>query len=1040
MRSVISKTVFREIRRGPGRYLAIIAIVALGVGFFSGLRVSKPSMIQTADTYITEHSLYDFRLLSTLGFTGEDVGVFEELAGIQTAAGSITTDALLVNGEGTEAVYKLHSLTDGINVPSLTAGRMPQQANECLADARRFSEEDIGTELTISPGDWEGADMLAYDTYRITGLINSPNYLNTERGTSALGNGSVTAFLYLPEAGFDTDYYTEILLTIQTDSSIYSDEYTDAVSDIEETVSRLCEERAELRYQKITNDALAEITDAEADLQKAENDYQTQKKETEDALRGAAAQIEDGKAQLGAAAAEIEKREKQLSDGELTLEESVKQLQEQRRQYEEEKAAAASAFVQKKTELEQQKTAIEEQMNQAAAAGLAEDTAQLAAEKQQIEEALAMLESKKQESDELLAETERQFIIAESALEQTRLEIEAGWGSLTEAKTNLAASKNELNENETAYEQSRAEAEEKFAEAEAELKDAAADIEAARADVDSLKRPDCYTLTRESNVGYVSFENDASIVEGISTVFPLFFFMVAALVCMTTMTRMVEEQRTQIGVLKALGYGKLRIVMKYAVYSGSAAVIGCVSGFCAGSYLFPKVIWGAYGMLYGFASLKYRFDGTLLLISVLVSLLCSVGATLLSCYRALADVPAELIRPKTPKNGKRVLLERITILWKRLPFLQKVSIRNVLRYKKRMLMMILGVGGCTALLLTGLGVGDSIKNIASYQFDEITLYDISVSFSEVQDPEMRSSFAAALPSGVTGCLFAQECAVEIDGESMTSSVYLVTPEQDEISSFIDLHSGDMAIEFPETGEAVVSRKLAENLEWKIGDTVIVHDSDLRKLQLTVSGICDNYVSHYIYVNAETCAEQWGEQPAYKTAYLNTAGESDLHETAAAVMGADGVTSVSVNADMRERVYNMMSSMDYIVGLVIISAGALAFIVLYNLTNINITERIREIATIKVLGFFPLETAGYVFRENIILTVLAALIGLPLGKLLHAFVMLQINVDMVAFDIRIAPFSYILSLILTMVFTGIVSIFMSYKLKRIPMAESLKSIE
>lgn len=1041
MRSVISKTVFREIRRGPGRYLAILAIVALGVGFFAGLRVTKPAMIQTAETYITDHALYDFRLLSTLGFTVEDVAAFAELEGIKSAAGSISTDALLIDSEGAEAVYKLHSLTEGINTPALVSGEMPSEANECLADARRFSEEDIGKALVVSDGDWDGAEMLAYDTYVITGLIHSPNYLNTERGISSVGNGSVTAFLYLPEAGFDTEYYTEILLAIEESEAIYSDAYNQAISNMEAVVSQLCEARADLRYQTIREDALAEIADAEAEWKESDDAYQSQKQETEKALADAAQQIADGKVQLETAAEEIARQEKELADGELALKESEELLADQQRQYEEGKLEAASSFEEKKTELTQQQATIEERLRQAEAAGLTEIAAQLNAAKKQIEEAVNVLETEKQKSDALFAETEAQLTSAEASIQESRSTLEEGRAALTDAKAELESAKDELTEKELQYEQSKAEAEEKFAEAEEELQKAAEEIQSARVDAENLKLPNCYTLTRDSNVGYVSFENDASIVEGISTVFPLFFFMVAALVCMTTMTRMVEEQRTQIGVMKALGYGKLQTVVKFSVYSGSAAIIGCVSGFCVGSYLFPKVIWSAYGMLYGFAELEYLFDGTLLLISSLVSLLCSVGATLLSCYRTLADVPAELIRPKAPKNGKRVLLERITILWKRLPFLQKVSIRNVLRYKKRMFMMILGVGGCTALMLTGLGIGDSIKNIASYQFDEITLYDISVSFSEAQDEEMRKSFLASVPSSITGCLFVQESAVEMDDKSsMTSSVYLVTPEKADMSGFVDLHTGKTEIAFPGRGEAVVSKKLAESQGWNIGDQVAVHDSELRRIQFTVSGICDNYVSHYIYISTDTYTDQLGAPPEYKTAYLNADETADLHETAAAVTGLEGITSVSVNADMRERVYNMMSSLDYIVGLVIISAGALAFIVLYNLTNINITERIREIATIKVLGFYPLETAGYVFRENILLTVLSALIGLPFGVLLHAFVMSQINVDMVAFDIRIAASSYVLSLLLTMVFTGIVSIFMSYKLKRIPMAESLKSIE
>lgn len=549
-------------------------------------------------------------------------------------------------------------------------------------------------------------------------------------------------------------------------------------------------------------------------------------------------------------------------------------------------------------------------------------------------------------------------------------------------------------------------------------------------------------LGRDKNIGYACFESDSDIVEGISNVFPIFFFLVAALVCITTMTRMVEEQRTQIGILKALGYSEGTIMGKYLFYSGSAAVLGCGIGFLLGSYIFPVVIWSAYRIMYRLGDIRIILDWKLGLISLIVSILCSMGTTIATCRYELTSVAAELMRPKAPKSGKRIILERIPFLWNRMKFLRKVSARNIFRYKQRFYMMVFGIGGCTALLLTGFGIKDSIKSITYNQFDEIQINDMSVVFNDPWYEMDNSDFEEIMAENAERYTLVFEESTDLTKGDKSKSLTLVIPEKaEDISSFLNLHTTrDVPIAFPGKGEVVLTEKLADKCGAGIGDMVTLQDDDMNTLELKVSGISENYVYNYAYISPETWMEQIGSAPEYKSAYINVKEEKDVHSVSAAVMNCDGVASVTVNADMKVRFSSMMKSLDYVVLLIIGCAGSLAFIVLYNLTNINITERLREIATIKVLGFYRRETASYVFRENLVLTGIGAGVGLIMGRYLHQFVMYNIDIDMIAFDVHIAPLSVLYSIVLTFVFAGIVDWAMNKKLDGINMAESMKSVE
>lgn len=937
MRSMLKKSTFREIKQSFGRFAAILSIIALGVGFYSGLTITTDAMLETTKQYLEEHTFFDYRLLSTLGFEEEDLNVFGAQQDVKAVEGAYSLDVKYINKKGNEAVLKMHSIPEKINTLMIKEGRFPEKANECVVDSMLFQKQDIGSFLTISDSnEADTLDEIKGKRFKIVGIVQSPYYMNFERGTSTLGNGKVAGFAYVPREAFDIEVYTEAFVAFDQNENLYSEEYDNFMGEREDFWKECLEERANTRFSSIKADAQKEVDDAGEDLQEEKQKAQEELDDARNSLDDAEDKIRDGESRLRSGKQLLEQKEQEISAAEavyqITLEEERKQL------------------------------------------------------------------------------------------EESRLQLE------TKAKE-LRRAKKEWEDGKEDYE----EAEEEFAE---KIDDAEKELREAQDKIDDLEEPDTYLLDRDTNIGYACFESDSSIVRGVARVFPVFFFLVAALVCITTMNRMIEEQRTQIGVLKALGYDNYSIMGKYLVYSGCAAVIGCFLGFFIGTYAFPRIIWTAYGIMYNLIPLQYIFSWKLLILSLAVSLLCSMGATWYSCRHELSAVAAQLMRPKAPKAGKRVLMERIPFIWRRLKFLHKVTIRNIFRYKKRFIMMVMGIGGCTALLLTGFGIKDSIANIAGLQYDEIMLYDADVNFSE------DVYRADPLKNQNVEYLYKAEKSMDIHRDDVTKSTNLVVvKEPGNLPRFIDFHNKNyQKIELPGDGEAVINSKLAQTFNLKKGDTLVLSDADLNKIQVKISGIFNNYIYNYVFINENTYRNQTGAKPEYKSAYVTFAENRNPHEAGAELANLKKVVSVSVNNDMKVRISNMMVSLDYIVLTIIFCAGFLAFIVLYNLTNINITERVREIATLKVLGFNRRETSQYVFRENAILTFIGSMAGLVLGKLLHAFVMKQINIDMIAFDVRITGRSYLWSIALTFLFAWIVNRFMSLKIHSINMAESLKTVD
>ena len=794
---------FRNIRSSLGRWIAIFAIIMLGVGFLAGLMQTCPAMLRTMRAYVRDSVLYDWRVVLPDGIDPALVGETSSgVRGLRALETAVEVDALADSALGLDDVLRIHSITEDINKLTLRAGRMPERPDECLADSKLYSAADVGTKVRISPrNDAATLEKLAFDTYTIVGTCTSPLYINYERGTSAVGSGTVRAFLFLPRDGFSAGTKdTDLFLTLETEAEIYSESY--------DRILRLTQRRL-MRFA-----------------------------------------------------------EEHLGEG-----------------------------------------------------------------------------------------TQRVWL-----------------------------------------------------------------------------------FSRNNNVGFTSFKGDAEIVSGIARVFPVFFFLVAALVCVTTMTRMVDEQRTQIGILRALGFGAGPVMGIYLGYSGSAALLGCVAGFFLGTAVVPRVIWLVYGIMYQQSALMIRPAPGLGALLTLAFVAVSCLATALAVSREVRAVPAQLLRPRPPKAGRRLLLERIPGLAGRLDLLWSVALRNIFRDRGRLLMTVIGVAGCTALLLAAHGIRDSVAGVVSAQFDEVALYDYLAVFSEEPDAEALRRFADGPGQSLEKWKLLYQGNMDLDDGETVKSVIVVAAEPGSLDGLVDVHVGSRSVPIPEAGEALICPKLAETFRLRVGDVFTLRADDGRRLELTVAEVADNYFYNYVFISPDTFAEQWGAPPPKLTVFAEAAPDADLHRTAAEMLDFPGVVTVLINADIADRLDQMMSSLGYIVLLVLVFSGALAFIVLYNLTNISIIERYREIATVKVLGFRPAETAAYVFRENVLLTLVGALLGLPLGRALHRFVMAQIRVDMIYFELRIAPLSYLWSLLFTMLFVAVVDVFMFFRLERIHMAEALKSNE
>ena len=1004
--SAIRKEFFMEIKKSLNRFLSIMFIVAMGVSFFAGIRASEPDLRLSLDKYYDEHDLLDVRILSTMGLTDDDLAAILSLDEVKSAEATNTID-VLYDLDGNQKILKFISIYDTMNKSDLEQGSFPTKGNECVLD-NTFAERNnlkIGDTIKIyldSSLEEDGdklSDTLKYDSYTITGFVSSSLYLAFQRGSSQIGQGEVSAFVFVPKSSFCCDYYSQI--DIIADGSKEQTAYTTGYNDIVDNLKSVIESDVEdaqiqSRYDFIVSNAQVKVDDAKTELAKNQ--------------------------------ADLDNATKELSDNKAKLEESKVTLSEKKKEYEDGKITAQNQIASAKD--------------------------QLSAAEAQLDEQSASLDNLKLLIDSGQVQYQEQYNLSAAQLDAARQELEAKKTELSakEASTNktLSESKAQLDEADQEIadnEQKLLDAQDEIDSANEKIADGQSKIDDAQKEVDDIEYPKWYINDRNDLPQYEQLGNNADSMKALGGVFPVIFFLVAALISLTTMTRMVEDERTQIGVLSALGYTKGKIAAKYLWYAGLATLMGSLLGGLIGEKLFPFVIIYAYQIMNPYVTdIVIPYHLSYWIMATVAAYACTMIATFSACFAELSSKPSMLMRPAPPKNGKRILLERITFLWKRFSFSTKSSLRNIFRYKRRFFMTVLGIGGCMALMLVGFGIRDSILEIVDIQYNELQQYDGMIHF------DGEAADASTVSDNISSYLSSKENVDYYTGvymESLTGGnskgkmdCYLFVPDSTtELSNLIVFRTrvGHESLTLDDSG-VIISEKLAKTLDITPGDTMTL-TVDNEPYEVTVSGITEHYMYHYVYMTKAYYSKIFGKDSSDNTIiYLAGHNADDYKSVGEGALDIDGVLNVTYSSSTRSQLENMLTSLNLVIVVLVIAAGMLAFVVIYNLNNISINERIRELATLKVLGFYNGEVAFYIYRENIILTAIGCLFGILFGKLLHSYTITTVEIDSFMFGRNINPVSYLYSTLFTILFAIIVNFVMYFKIKRIDMIESLKNLE
>ena len=1186
MTRALFKNTLREIWNTKARFLSILAIIALGVGFFAGIKATPPSMYRLAEEYYREIRLMDFRLVSTTGFSEDDIQAVSETSGVEDVMPSYFCDVLTASEEGGDiirviALPKGYRDNPALNSVVVREGRNIENSGEILTESVAFANHryQVGGTVHFAPsaGDNALSDMLARSEFNIVGKVESPLYISYQRGNTTIGNGKIDEYMYVSAEDFAFPRYTELYVkaALPDDLSPFSDGYQEEIEDIKKRLEQTAKEREEAFQVEVIDEANAQLDDAkktyqtektnadnklrdaEKQLEDGEQEYRDKIADAEAQLDDARAKITDGEAQLydaerkynskiASAEKQLNDKSKELSDAEKQYDQSVRDAEKQiadaqakinsgwaqynasLAEYKEnedlfgylEKAqkalhqitdAVKTIDAEKLSEqlhsiidtaneilkqLEERKTLTPEQAKRVKAVldgceKLIADTQKLldstVALLEKAQETLDTLDDQYHQIGEQLAQAERDLISAQkeldkkaadgkASLDEARAQLDSGKTQLSEARGELESQKksgrsqldNAARELEAAraalaggiekleteradgrekLDNARKELDDKSSEADKKFRDAKASIDEAQAEVDKLSPSDWYTFTRSDNPGYDSYSSNADRLDAVASVFPLFFLLVAVLVCVTTMTRLIEEKRVEIATLKALGYGSGSIILKYVIYAVLAAAAGSILGITAGMLSLPFIIYDAYRIMFYIGNITLVPHLPSVVLGILAAVFTTAAVSVIVCLKSLREKPAQAMRPKAPKAGKRILLEYMTPVWKRMSFTRKLTARNLFRYKIRMLMTVIGVAGCTALIVAAFGLLNSFVPLTETQFTEIFHYDVVVVPKDggtAGELDYLKELVAATGNTEDMLLASQEqLTVSFNGKENTESTYLQvtqSPESFERMMTLRTRVGKQPLSLDDNS-VMINEWLANKLGISVGD-VITLKTDNYESEATVGGIYEQYIYNYVLLTPQYYETLFGKAPVYNMLDVRLSDNSDEAQEAFSVGLLDDSRIVAVSflnqnvSDFK----NMLNALNMVVVVMIVCASGLAFVVLYNLTNINIAERVREIATFKVLGFYNNETSRFIYRENILLTLMGIAAGLVLGVFLTGFIIRTVEVDNVMFGRDIYLSTYVYASLLTMAFSLLVNFFMSFKIKAVNMVESLKSVE
>ena len=1117
MKKTFLKNLFRDIRKTISRFLSIVIIIALGVSFYAGVRATSPDMKISGDYYFYKNNLMDFKLISSLGLTEEDVYELKKIKGVTQAEGSYSIDAVIEKDKHYLGL-NINSLPgeNGINKIRLVSGRRAENSREAVVEERFLKENKlkIGDKILLQSGNSSSiSNSLKNNQFTIVGAAESPLYISAQRQMSSVGNGSVKGFVYILPQVFKSDAYTEVYIRCSSNESnnslLNNEDYAKLTEKIEENIKGLGIPRCEIRYADVLKTAEDEIRTAEDKLGSSEKEagekFDEAHKQLDDAenkivqgkkelnynqvvfnqnMSDGNKKIADGRSQIQSGENEISEKAQDIKNGELQIAGGEKQLDNNQAELNSKKQQAAESISQiveqkvaeakAKLDSDPDNTDYLAQYNSinkiyendikgkdfdSIYASLKKDGAldqinsffdieslkisfdkaqsDIDAGRLQLEDKKIQLEEGKKQIDSASAQLEvnkKKIDTAEVQLNEARKE---GIAKLSAGRKKLEDAQKELDENteKLKYEEEAAYSE--FSEAEEKIKNNKIKLK-------DIKKPEWYILDRSYNVGYETYKQDSDRINNIGKAFPMIFFLVAALVSLTTMARMVQENRTEIGTFKALGYSTAAIVAHYLIYSMAASLTGSLIGVSFGFRLFPPLIMNAYGSLYTIPYSLNPFNTALALQSSFIAVLFTTAAAAAAAMDELREVPASLMRPKPPKSGKVILLERIPLIWRKFSFTGKVTARNIFRYKQRFFMTVIGIAACTGLMITGFGLKGGTIGATEEQFSKIYRYDIQATLNKnIDNDEMVSINSSIIKdSNIKSVLFTYSKNGSVKSQSAGSiDIYVVIPEaKGNLNRYINLIMKGKELKLSDDG-VIITQKLSKLINKKAGDTVEISVNN-KIIKAKISAVTEQYVQHFIYMSPEYYKELTGDKLKFNSFYglLKNTSENAENTTSGVLTSISDIGSVSFKNNMLFDVNKSIKSINSVVVILIVSAGVLAFVVIYNLTNININERRRELATIKLLGFYNKELASYIYRENIVLTIIGSLIGIIFGKLLDNYVLSTAEINIMMFLRTIKPVYYLYSIILTISFSVIVNLAMYRRFDRIDMIESLKSAE
>ncbi len=1081
----ITTTSVREIRSTFKRFLSLLIMSLLGVGVFVGIQATAPDMINSLDKYYDENNAYDIKLLSTLGITDDDIDYLNTLTWVDKAFGSHSKDVLFKTNES-EYVIKIIGLTSDINKVSLLEGRMPKSENEIVVESSMLKKNNlkIGDFITIDDDDLKSRKLT------ITGTVKSSLYITnqtttTDRGNTNLGTGKISYYAYVMDDAFKMDYYTESYVLVKDAKKYVTNDkdYVNAIDNSLKEINKGKSSREKIRYDQIYNQVndeikkqenkgFEELSFYERKLNDANNELkngQAQLKNAKNTLIKSAELLDSNKEKLVFAKMELDNAKNTLDESKKKIDYGYELLSEELENYNLDlNKLDKISFVMDNPSKENVISIIPNDLenydeiikliDRVYELGLDEQIAQIIdnplildnlvsmipkddpnyekisnlvnvakeiitelKEAKQTKEKLDLANiaylSGKEEYDLKYADYQNGLQLYNKALK----EYQSGLGKYNESYNKYNNNLNLYNEMVQEYNASKS-----FFESE---------INNAKEKLNQIPQATWYVYDRLDNSEYSNYIDDTKSISNLSKVFPTVFFIVAVLISLISMSRMVEDDRTQIGTLKSLGFSNKHILFKYLLYSGIATIFGGIIGSILGFFIIPKLIWNIYAMLFDIPNFVIKYDLTYMIVGIVIAIVCICGTTLLTVIKVVREKPSDLMRPKAPKAGKRVLIERIPFIWRRIKFSNKVTIRNLFRYKKRVLMTVVGILGCTSLMLSGFGLRDSIVDIPKTQYGKVFNFDDMIYLeSSVTEEEINNIFndkrikSYTVTNMVTG--FAEDYSINIfvpDNVNELSN----TMKLNELNTGRTLNIKD--------NEVIISDKLSQLTGKNKGDYITIKDNDGNNHEFKISAVCENYVGHYVFMNKKTYESNIDDYHT-NVVYIRLSNLKEEQNVLKDIMKNDNVMSTMSMSSTIKTVDDMLKSLDSVVFILIILSAILSFVVLYNLSYINISERKREIATLKVLGFKDKEVDNYITKENIILTIIGIIFGLLFGVILTNFIINTVEIEMVRFIHHINIISFVYSALMTIIFTVIVNFITHFTLKKINMIDSLKSVE